>query len=48
MFEVTFTINGHETQRMVRVPTPEHAEAVIADEFPEACIIRVSGPWATA
>ena len=41
MFEITFTINGHETQRMVRLPTQEQAEAVIAEEFPESCIVRV-------
>ena len=45
MFEITYSVNGVEASRSVRAETQEKAVAVIMDENPEACILRVTGPW---
>ena len=45
MFEVTYSVNGVEASRNVRAETQEQAIAVIMDENPKACIVRITGPW---
>jgi hypothetical protein len=45
MFEVTYSVNGVESLRNVRAETQEKAVAVIMEENPEACIVRITGPW---
>lgn len=47
MFEITYSVNGVEASRNVRAETREKAIAVIMNENPEACIIRIAGPWST-
>jgi hypothetical protein len=45
MFEVIYSVNGVEALRNVRAETQEQVVAVIMDENPEACIVRITGPW---
>ena len=45
MLEITYSVNGVETSRNVRAETQEQAVAVIMEENPEACIVRITGPW---
>lgn len=45
MFEVTYTINGVEGSKNVRCETEEQAVAKILEDMPDACIVRVVGPW---
>jgi hypothetical protein len=45
MYEVTYSVNGVEAFRNVRAETEEQAVAVIMDESPEACVVRITGPW---
>ena len=45
MCEVTYSVNGVEASRNVRAETQEQAVAVIMDENPGVCIVRVVGPW---
>jgi hypothetical protein len=45
MCEVTYSVSGVEASRNVRAETQEQAIAVIMEENPEACIVRVAGPW---
>ena len=45
MFEVIYSVNGVEALRNVRAESQDQAVAVIMDENPEACIVRVVGPW---
>ena len=45
MFEVVYSVNGVESSRNVRAETQEQAIAVIMEENPEACIVRITGPW---
>lgn len=45
MFEVTYSVHGVEASRNVRAEIQEKAIAVIMDENPEACIVRLTGPW---
>lgn len=45
MFEVTYSVNGIEVSRNVRAETEAAAIAAIMDKNPEACIVRITGPW---
>lgn len=45
MFEITYSVNGVEASRNVRANTETEAVAVIMDENPAACIVRITGPW---
>ena len=45
MFEITYSVNGVEASRNVRAETQEQAVALIMEENPEACIVRITGPW---
>jgi len=47
MFEITYSVNGVEASRNVRAESDTQAVAVIIDENPEACIVRIIGPWET-
>jgi hypothetical protein len=45
MYEITYSVNSVESSRNVRAETQQQAVAVIVEENPEACIVRITGPW---
>ena len=47
MVEITYTINGIESSRIVRAAGIAEAIAIFREEYgAEFCIIRTTGPWA--
>ena len=45
MFEITYTVNGIESTRNVRSETEKQAIEKLLAEIPDACVVRVVGPW---
>lgn len=46
MYEITYTVHGRENTRTIWADSREEAVAQLLEWAPEACVVRIVGPWA--